>query len=317
MEKTLLVGDFLFVSKVSYGPRIPNTPIAFPFAHHTMPILGTKAYSELVKWDYHRLPGFGDIERNDVVVFNYPVEYKIPRPVDKRENYIKRCVGIPGDSLKLINADLYINGKLAFKAEDAEMEYVIKTNGSEISADVMNELGITEWGPIGNNAYQMLLTAEGVKGIKELGNVTEIIPAIRPTGTVEEILFPYDTKHFPWNVDNYGSIYIPKKGVTVNLDSVSINLYRDIISVHEGNKLEERGGQIFINDKLATTYTFKMNYYWMMGDNRHNSADSRFWGFVPEDHIVGKAWMVWMSWDSFSNNFFKYVRWNRLFNLIK
>ncbi|MFM2224513.1 MAG: signal peptidase [Bacteroidota bacterium] len=316
MEKTLLVGDFLFVSKLSYGPRIPNTPIAFPFAHHTMPIIGTKAYSEIIELNYHRLPGFGSVQRNDVVVFNYPIEYKIPRPVDKRENYIKRCVGVPGDSLKVINSVLYINGKPAFKAPEGEMEYYVFTNGSDISDDILNDLGVTEYGPVGNNTYQMLLTEEKVKKLKELGNIKEVRPGIRPTQTIEEVLFPYDTKKYPWNIDNYGTIWIPKKGATIILDSNNICFYRDIISVYEHNTLAVNGNQFIINGKATHQYTFKMDYYWMMGDNRHNSADSRFWGFVPEDHIVGKAWMVWMSWDSNATNIFKMIRWNRLLSLI-
>lgn len=318
MEKTLLVGDFLFVSKLSYGPRIPNTPIAFPFAHHTMPgTTNVKAYSELIKLDYHRLPGFGSVQRNDVVVFNYPIDYKVPRPVDKRENYIKRCVGLPGDSLKVINSVLFINGKPAYKAPEGEMEYVIITNGSELNDDIMQELNINEYGPIGNNSYRMLATEGSIEKLKAMGNIKNVIPAIRPTETIEEILFPYDNKKYPWNVDNYGTIWIPKKGVTINLDSNNICFYRELITIYEGNTLVENGNQFLINGKPTTQYTFKMDYYWMMGDNRHNSADSRFWGFVPEDHIVGKAWMVWMSWDSNASNIFKSIRWSRLLSLIK
>ncbi len=318
MEKTLLVGDFLFVSKLSYGPRIPNTPIAFPFAHHTMPIIGTKAYSEIVHWNYHRLPGFGHVERNDVVVFNYPIDYRVPRPVDKRENYIKRCVGLPGDSIKVVGGVLYVNGAAAYKAPQGEMEYLIYTNGTDISQESFNDLGIYDY-QSGINVYRMFLSQENVAALKEFGNVKSIVPNVRAAKTIsldEGPLFPFDTIHFPWNIDNYGAIWIPKKGVTVRLDSVSINLYRELISIYEGNKLEQNGNQILINGKPADSYTFKMDYYWMMGDNRHNSQDSRFWGFVPEDHIVGKAWMVWMSWDSNATNLFKHIRWSRLFSLI-
>ncbi len=316
MEKTLLVGDFLFVSKISYGARIPNTPVAFPFAHHTMPLIGGKAYSEIVQWGYHRLPGLGHVERNDVVVFNYPPEYKIPRPVDKRENYIKRCVGLPGDTLEVRNAELFINNKLAYKAPHGEMEYVIETNGSEINGDDLNDEGITDFGMMGNNQYEMFLEPKHIPYLKDLGNIKSIVPAIRPKGTITEVLFPYDTNHFPWNVDNYGKIWIPKKGVTIKLDSINIKLYHDIIAVYEGNKLEQNDSKFIINGKETDSYTFKMDYYWMMGDNRHNSADSRFWGFVPEDHIVGKAWMVWLSLDYNASNLFKKIRWSRLFNLI-
>ena len=319
MEKTLLVGDFLFVSKVSYGPRIPNTPIAFPFAHHTMPIIGTKAYSEIVQWGYHRLPGLGHLQRNDVVVFNYPPEYKMPRPVDKRENYIKRCVGVSGDSIKVANGSLYVNGQLAYQPPKAQMQYTVITVNGGLDPDALLDLGINDFEMESNVVYRMFLTPENVGLVKAMDNVKSVTPNIFPkdfNSNAYEVLFPYDTTHFSWNIDNYGSIWIPKKGATVKLDSISISLYREIIKVYEHNTLEENGNQFIINGKPANTYTFKMDYYWMMGDNRHNSADSRFWGFVPEDHIVGKAWMVWMSWDSQANNLFKKIRWSRLFNLI-
>ncbi len=318
MEKSLLIGDFLFVSKISYGARIPMTPIAFPFAHHTMPITGTKAYSEIVHWNYHRLPGLGHVQRNDVVVFNYPLEYKEPfsRPVDKRENYIKRCVGIPGDSLEVINSLLYVNNKLAYQAPNGQMEYIVTTNGTDINPEIINDMGVTEGGLMGTAIYQFLMTQENAKKVQALSNVKTVTANIRAKGTVAEVLFPYDAIHFPWNIDNYGKIYIPKKGATVKLDSISIALYRTIIEVYEGNKLEEKNGQFIINGTPANSYTFKMDYYWMMGDNRHNSADSRFWGFVPEDHIVGKAWMIWLSYDSNAGNIFSKIRWSRIFSII-
>ena len=169
---------------------------------------------------------------------------------------------------------------------------------------------------MGNNQYEMFLEPKHIPYLKDLGNIKSIVPAIRPKGTITEVLFPYDTNHFPWNVDNYGKIWIPKKGVTIKLDSINIKLYHDIIAVYEGNKLEQNDSKFIINGKETDSYTFKMDYYWMMGDNRHNSADSRFWGFVPEDHIVGKAWMVWLSLDYNASNLFKKIRWSRLFNLI-
>jgi len=318
MEKSLMIGDFLFVSKISYGARIPMTPIAFPFAHHTMPIIGTKAYSEVIKLGYHRLPGLGHIERNDVVVFNYPMEYKEPfsRPVDKRENYIKRCVGIPGDSLQLINSVLFVNNAPAYKAAQGQMEYLVTTNGTDINPEIMMDMDVTEGGLMGSAMYQFLMTAENAEKVKALNNVKTVTANVRAPGQIAEVLFPYNTKYFPWNIDNYGKIYIPKKGSTVKLDSISIELYRTIIEVYEGNKLEERAGKFFINGAEVTTYTFKMDYFWMMGDNRHNSADSRFWGFVPEDHIVGKAWMIWLSYNENGSGLFEKIRWNRIFSLI-
>jgi signal peptidase I len=312
MEKTLLVGDFLFVSKMSYGARIPNTPVAFPFAHHTMPVIGTKAYSEAIHLPYYRLPGFGNIKRNDIVVFNYPMEYKIGRPVDKRENYIKRCVGVPGDTLKLINSTLYINGKEAYKGPEAQMEYIITTDGSNISADILDEMDITEGGAVGQNQLMVFTTTGNVANLKKLPNVKSVEPRIHSIGDDGVLFGGIETAPISHSIDNYGPIIIPQKGVTIKLDTNNIELYRNLIDIYEGHDLVLNGQTILIDGKEANSYTFMLNYYWMMGDNRHNSLDSRFWGFVPEDHIVGKAWMIWLSIDYERTK----VRLGRLFNLI-
>ena len=345
MEKSLLVGDYLYVSKVTYGPQMPNTPVAFPFVHHTMPFSQTKkSFSEAIKLPYKRLKGLRQIERNDVVVFNFPAgdtvlvenqavtyydvlrdyqeqygkqkgrellekQYNIVyRPVDKRENYIKRCVALPGDSIKIVDGELFINGKVQDKV--VEKQYCYSINTSEpLSQYTIDELGITEISGSGNN-YFSPLTDQMVERLLKMKNVKSVT---RYIATDES--FPHDP-HYKWTADNMGSLWIPKKGATITLTQENLPLYERIIDVYEDNDLEVKNGEIFINGEKAESYTFKMDYYWMMGDNRHNSADSRYWGFVPEDHIVGKASFIWMSADqrgSFPTN----IRWNRLFNKVK
>ncbi len=309
MEKSLLVGDFLFVSKMNYGARIPMTPVAFPFAHHTMPLLGTKAYWEGVKLDYHRLPGFEDVERNDVVVFNWPMDADAPlsRPVDKRENYIKRCMAIGGDTLRIINAQVYINGKPAETPHNGQLSYFVQTDGNDINPQILLDMEI-DYQQTTPDVYYMFLTKEKAEEIKKWPTVKVVTPQILPADQYQEDVFPKNPR-FRWNQDNYGPVIVPKKGWTVKLDSTTIPLYKRAIEIYEGNKVGEQSNFLTVNGKRADNYTFKMNYYWMMGDNRHNSLDSRFWGFVPEDHIVGKALFIWMSYGT--NNG---IRWNRIFN---
>jgi signal peptidase I len=346
MEKSLLVGDFLFVSKVNYGPRLPMTPVAFPFAHHTMPVTGTKAYWDGIQWKYRRLPGLNAIRRGDVVVFNYPegdtviLETQesqsyyqavqmygrsvvrsnpgttiVSRPVDKRENYIKRCQAIPGDTLRLINGQVYVNGKAAENSPTSQTEYIVQSDGTDFNPETLADLGIS-YSRSTDNYYSFTMTQEQSREIAKWANVKSVdkyIPV--PPGVYDPSVFPHD-KHFKWNQDNFGPVIVPKAGWTVKLDSTTLPLYRRAIEVYEGNTFQVKGADIFINGSKADRYTFKMDYYWMMGDNRHNSLDSRFWGFVPVDHIVGKALFVWMSWDSTASGFSK-IRWNRIFMGIK
>ncbi len=350
MEKSMLVGDFLFVSKLSYGPKLPNTPLAFPFVHHTMPLTKyTKSYVEWVKWPFYRFPGTTTVKHNDVVVFNYPdgdtVALKqqnqsyyglvrqvgrervwndkfnfgdiVARPVDKRENYIKRCIGLPGDSLQIKDEIVFINGKQVEIPNLSQFLYMVKTDGNPINRRILKQLDITEEVQVTEMGDQVLtLTQESVNKLKQLPNVKSVEKIIQPAGFWQPYIFPYDSS-YAWNVDNFGPLYIPKAGATVQLTLANLPLYERIINAYELNTLDVKDGKIFINGKESTSYTFKLDYYWMMGDNRHNSADSRFWGFVPSDHIVGKAVFVWLSLDNNRTLFDGKIRWSKLFRTVK
>lgn len=343
MEKTLLINDFIFVSKISYGPRIPITPLAWPFTHHTLPFTkNTKPFSTAIQWPYKRLPGFGDIERNDVVVFNYPCgdtvlkniagededyytnmrspgpEYvrknyppPVIRPVDKRENWIKRCIAIPGDTIQIVDGIVYINHAPTAPPTHFEARYyVTMPNGKELSDSMKDVLGTDHIQRATGDSTMFIynLTTANVDTLKAMGGKVKryVFDAF-----ADSRVFPFDTKHYDWNEDCFGPLYIPQKGATVKLDTLTLPFYSRIITTYEHNTLKVTGDKIYINGQPADSYTFKMNYYWMMGDNRRESMDSRFWGYVPEDHIVGKAWIIWMS---IHNN---RIRWGRLFSAIK
>lgn len=351
MEKSLLVGDYLCVSKVAYGPKMPNTPVSFPFVHHTMPFSQTKkSYSEIVKWPYNRLKGFGSVQRGDAVVFNFPagdtvllemqdatfydvlMQYEhsmgsegrrmleekytvIARPVDKRENYIKRCVGLPGDTLRIVDTQVYIDGTVQEPIPGRQFAYFVETNGTPISQQALDRMGIAKrdvYYDAASHTYRLPLTDEALAQIRRMRNVLHVerYDADRPNPFV----FPHDAG-YPWNEDNFGPLWIPARGATVSLTLENLPLYRRIIEIYEGNRLEVRDGIIYINDMPAESYTFRMNYYFMMGDNRDNSADSRFWGFVPEDHVVGKASFVWLSLDK-EKRFPSNIRWNKMFRKV-
>jgi signal peptidase I len=351
MEKTLLVGDYLFVSKLSYGPKVPNTPLSFPFVHHTLPMTeSVKSYLEWISLPYYRFPGLKRIKNMDVVVFNYPdgdtlstkfqsnASYYqlvkqfgrdavwndknnfgdiIARPVDKRENFIKRCIGIAGDSIRIIDRKVYINGKEEQNPGKRQFKYIVRTDGTGINPRNFEKLDITEHPSTDNNGnYELTLSDESLEKIKQFSNVKSVEPVIAPAGYWDPNIFPFDSA-YRWNVDNFGPVYVPKKGATITLSPENICFYRRIIGVFEGNRLEEKDGKIYINGKETASYTFKMNYYWMMGDNRHNSADSRYWGFVPEDHVVGTAVFVWLSLDPNKSLFDGKIRLSKLFRIVK
>jgi signal peptidase I len=361
MEKTLLVKDFLFVSKLSYGPRIPNTPLSVPFVHNYLPFGSKrKSYSEIIKLPYMRWFAT-PVKRNDCVVFNFPEgdtvfnkpgyqsaapyydhlrrldgtldnnarqqyladpdEWPIAvHPFDKTDNYIKRCVAIAGDSLKIIDGILYINNEKAFVSPTSSTYYTF-TSSKAIGEDDLKDAGIrlnqSEDNALANDFQSSSMTSHKANlTLSELEKLKKI-PGVNVSSILAEIdssmsgnTFPYDTNYFHNTRDNFESIWVPKKGVTIQLTPKSIDLYKRCISSYENNKFEQRDGKVFINDKETTTYTFKWNYYWMMGDNRHKSQDSRYWGFVPETMVVGKAWMIWFSWENGP-------RWKRLFRFIK
>ncbi len=351
MEKTLLVGDYLFVSKLSYGPKVPNTPLSFPFVHHTLPLTeSTKSYLEWINLPYYRFPGLSPVRNMDVVVFNYPdgdtlstkfqsnISYYqllrqfgrdavwnnkqyfgdiIARPPDKRENFIKRCIGIAGDTIQIIDRKVFINGKEEQNPGNRQFKYLVKTDGSPINQKNLEKIDITENIATDNNGtYELTLSEAAAGKLKQYSNVVSIEPIVKPKGAWDADIFPFDSLH-PWNVDNFGPVWVPKAGATVKLTMENINFYKRIITVFEGNKLAISNGKFFINGKEADSYTFKMNYYWMMGDNRHNSADSRYWGFVPEDHVVGKAVFVWLSLDPNKSLFDGKIRWSKLLRIVK
>ncbi|MBO6517912.1 MAG: signal peptidase I [Bacteroidia bacterium] len=297
MEKSLMVGDFLFVNKMAYGTRLTMTPLSFPFAHHTIPKINTKAYSEAIKFPYFRLPGFGKVKNGDVVVFNWPDERE-GRPVDKKENYIKRCVAIPGDTLSVINGVVHINGVAENIPPNRQFAYEVKTNGGDLGKKFYQEQDITdkESGQMGNDPgkliHRMQLTDVNYNAVKEHTRTVSIDTIIHEHGNNDGQLFPYN-KQSQWSRDFYGPLYIPKKGETVPLNAETYAQYERLIKVYEHHDdFTARNGKFYMGDSEVTEYTFEMDYYFMMGDNRHYSYDSRFWGFVPEDHIVGKAWFV-------------------------
>lgn len=306
MEKSLLVGDFLFVSKVHYGSRVPLTPLAIPFAHQD--IMGVKIYSELLKLPYLRFPSLEKIKRNTPIVFNNPDE---DHPVDKKTHYIKRCVGIPGDTLSVKNGHVYIDGKLSDDTMKLQFNHYVEFKDYLPSEEVLvNELDLFDYikhsdlAPFYNNmaytnpmAYEMPLSPEKIAKIKQMPNLKSIVTMVQNETEAEQGIFPQNQSLFPWSRDHFGPIFIPKKGATVLMNTANYYLYKQAIEKYENaGKLSLVGNdKVLLNNKEITEYTFALDYYWMMGDNRHNSEDSRFWGFVPEDHIVGKPLFIWFS----------------------
>ena len=375
LEKSLLTGDYLFVSKVSYGPRIPQTPLTMPLTQHTLPVVECKSYLEWPHWDYRRVKGLGSIQLNDIVVFNYPagdtlcsapqyqafdyyqmcygigyqlypnrpnpdslsadlrfkyfnaiyeagrqavrqnqMEYGeiITRPADRRENYVKRCVGLPGQTLQIKNHIVYLDGKANKEPENVQYTYYVRLKQS-LPEELMEELGISMEDLTSLNTVGYLpLTKHAVEVLQGRKDLVESIRLNTDANELE--IYPLNgNKH--WTRDNYGPVWIPKKGEKIALTMDNIAIYERPIKVYEDNDLEIKDGKILINGQEAKEYTFKMDYYWMMGDNRHNSADSRYWGFVPEDHIVGKPIFIWWSSDP-DRHGISGIRWSRLGRIV-
>jgi signal peptidase I len=325
LEKSLLIGDFLFVSKINYGARVPMTTVALPMVHDSIPMTKRKSYISWPQLPYLRLPALQTIERADIVVFNWPVDtvymffdkskrhaYK---PIDKKSNYVKRCVGIPGDSLSIKDGIIYINGKILQLPERAkpQFSYTVTTDGSSFDPTYLQQdLNITDqvYQTAQNSFEFRALTTESANRLKNNPIVKSVVRNV--TKEPEAAVFPHNTQ---WNQDNYGPIYIPQKGKTVALTTKTLPFYKRLISEYEKKDLQVNGDEIRINGKVVKDYTFDQNYYWMMGDNRHNSEDSRYWGYVPEDHIVGKPVFIWMSWDTNGKGLGK-IRWDRVFTTV-
>lgn len=389
MEKSMLVGDYLFVSKLSYGPKIPQTPVSVPFVHNTLPGSMTDSYVDWFSLPYFRLPGFGKVERFDPVVFNFPhgdtiiVDpfyaghdyYSIlrnegmvmagsyekylenpekfnqlarnnfekkkvclscgrdaggrafpiggvkARPVDKQENYVKRCIGLPGEDLQIINHETYINGQKIEDPEGMMLSYVVEMKDRKSLNNLFKEykVNINDRDVRNGSATISSFTKADIEKLKKDPNVISITPrndSLMENGMSifpNSPMAPFNT----WTRDNFGPIHIPAKGETIELTPENLVKYKRVIVTYEKNNLEQRDGKIFINGQETTQYTFKQNYYWMMGDNRHQSADSRYWGFVPEDHIVGKPVFTWFSKEDPNYQETGEIRWNRMFRTVK
>jgi signal peptidase I len=325
MENSLLVGDFLFVSKLHYGTRTPKTPLQVPLTHQTIWGTNLSSYSDAIQLPQYRLPGFSDVQRGDVVVFNYPPEQQ--HPVDLRTNYIKRCVALPGDSVSVRDAQVFVNGKATENPARMEDEYFVSTTTAVNEDRIFRENGISEFFaytetfadtlPANDEAGYIVYTTGPIAAkLKEYDFVKDVRAVKAGADSPELGLFPQST-FFKWNRDNYGPVLVPAEGMTLPLTPENIALYKEVIKNFEGNEnVVVEGNKLTIAGQDVTSYTFKQDYFFMMGDNRHNSADSRYWGFVPKDHIVGKAVFVWMSIDPNPTSFFNKIRWNRLFRTI-
>lgn len=314
MERSLLVGDFLFVSKIHYGPKTPKTPLQIPLTHnHIWGMPNVPSYLDWIQLPQYRLPGFTDVKQNDVVVFNYPEE--LQHPSDLRTHYIKRCVGLPGDTIRIVDSQVYINGKAIENPEGMQFNYYISTK-NVINDRVFKEHKIREHGYIPNIGYSVMTTPETAELLKTLSFVDDVQLAQADKTQAEPRIFP-DGSKFPWNRDFYGPLYIPKEGETIEVNDETLTKYGDIIRYYDGNEeVVIEDGKLSVDGVDLQQYTFNQDYFFMMGDNRHNSLDSRYWGFVPEDHIVGKAFFIWLSIDP-EGGFTDKIRWSRFLQMIE
>lgn len=311
MEQSLLSGDFVFISKLSYGPRLPITPVAMPFMHQHLPLSETPSYFSWPQLPYLRLPGLSEVQRFDVVVFNYPMDTEMP--VDRRTLYVKRCVGLPGDSLEIKAKRVYINGKKLYDSPNLQFNRHVKASGL-LRQSLLDSLSIVDGGLVSNIFdYEFPLTDSVAAQLARQSAVSKVSIRMDAQGDYQAHIFPH-SRNFPFNNDFWGPLVVPKKGLTVALNDTNVVLYERIIRNFENKNLEIKDGRVFIDGNMVDKYTFEMDYFFMMGDNRDNSADSRSWGFVPEDHIVGKAWVIFFSYNPQPKN--GGIRWNRIFQRI-
>ena len=379
LERTLRIGDLLFVSKFHYGARAPMTTIAAPMVHDTIPGLGIRSYLKKPQLPYFRLPGFEKVKKNDIVVFSWPAdtvrvffkkEEGVKKPIDKKSNYVKRCVGTPGDSLSVIDGVVYINGKLLQLSDRAKPQYDYNVYSQKgVSSRLLISLGIDEFtrkylsAPLNQNQFEAVnkyliaggqnakgeielitdasgippkvirqaglslreetgrqrtvtLTDEMLEELRSNSDIDSVVKIVEPKGLKGYNIFPH-APDYPWNNDNFGPIYIPQEGVTISLNPKVLPLYKKIIRDYEGNTVGVSGNQVSINGQVTESYTFKQDYYWMMGDNRDHSEDSRSWGYVPANHIVGKPIFIWLSFDNFNKGITHWKpRWDRIFTTV-